>query len=159
MLGLLIFVMGVAVGWVSRGIPQSQSDRSPDQTMSATPAKVSSATPGGNETSAPSPVAGKRAIRDTTPKKDKTAAFDPDSKEAKEMQDRVGKMMANKKRSSMEQRIGELAEALDLTDEQKSKLTAWLDERIAKLESSNMMDPLASRRSQMEVWMKSSPKT
>lgn len=143
MLGLLIFVMGVAVGWVSRGIPQSQSDGSPDQTMAQSPAKVSSATPSGNESSAPSPIPGKRAIRETSPKK-KSVVFDPDSKEAKEMQERVGKMMANRKRTALEQRITKLAESLNLTEDQKSKLMAWVDDRVGKLETSNMMDPTAS---------------
>lgn len=144
MLGLLIFVMGVAVGWVSRGIPQSQSDGSPDALMAKAPAKVSSATQSGNESSAPSPVPGKRAIRETSPKKEKNAMFDPDSKEAKEMQDRVGKMMANRKRTALEQRITKLAESLNLTEDQKAKLMAWVDERVGKLESSNLMDPTAS---------------
>lgn len=141
MLGLLIFVLGIVVGWVSRGIPQNPAI---DQVERQTAKPASSVTSTAVETPAAAPVPGKRAIRDTSPKKDKATVFDPDSKEAKEMQDRVGKMLANKKRSSLEQRIGKLAEALDLTDEQKSKLTAWLDERIAKLESSNMMDPAAS---------------
>lgn len=144
MLGLLIFVLGVAVGWVSRGIPQMETDGPSKQTSASVPAKVSSGSPSGNDTPAPSPVPGKRAIRETTPKKEKNVVFDPDSKEAKEMQDRVGKMMANRKRTSLEQRIQKLAESLNLTEDQKSKLTAWVDERVGKLESSNLMDPTAS---------------
>lgn len=144
LLGLLIFILGVAVGWVSRGIPQGHADGTPKPVMAGAPAKVSGVTTSGGETSAPSPLPGKRAIRESAPKKEAHAVFDPDSKEAREMQERMGKMMANRKRTALEQRIAKLAESLNLTEEQKSKLMAWVDERVAKLESSNMMDPIAS---------------
>lgn len=144
MLGLLIFVLGVAVGWVSRGIPQTGTDGLTKQAAPSVPAKVSSAAASGNESTAPSQVPGKRAIRETAPKKETSIVIDPDSKEAKEMQNRVGKMIANRKRTALEQRITKLAESLNLTEDQKSKLMAWVDERIGKLESSNMMDPIAS---------------
>lgn len=144
LLGLLIFMLGVAVGWVFRGIPQSQQVGSQDPSMTKAPAKVSSTATNGNETAAPSPVPGKRAIRETAPKKAENAMFDPESKESKEMQERVGKMMAGRKRTALEQRIAKLAESLNLTEDQKSKLMAWVDERVKKLEGSNMMDPIAS---------------
>jgi len=139
--GILVFVVGIAVGWFSRGtVGQSPVDAKATSKMEAPSKPAASGAPVAStgENPAPSPVPGKRAIRDVTPKK---APEGPDAEQVKKIQSQVAKAMAGRQRAKFEQYIEKLTESLSLTEVQKAGLVKWLDERIAKMESMDFTDP------------------
>lgn len=135
-----VFAGGVAVGWFSRS--EAGNGTGDDKTGSLA-AVASNASRSENEESENAPVAGKRAIREVAPKKTDgplAQMIQPGSEAMKDMQDKVGKMMADQKRVKLQQHIDKLAVSLGLTAAQKAGLQTWLDQRIAKMESMSIED-------------------
>lgn len=137
--GILVFVVGIAVGWFSRGSmgPVEEKTAAKVEAPAKSPAPAA-AVAVKEDKPAPSAVPGKRAIRDATPKK---APAGPDPEQMKKIQGQVAKAMAGRQRAKFEQYIAKLSESLSLTEAQKAGLTKWLDERIEKMESMDLTDP------------------
>jgi hypothetical protein len=57
-----------------------------------------------------------------------------DMEQAKEMQGEMTKVMIGRQRTKFEQHLKRLEETVGLTADQKAKMTAWLDERMKKIE-------------------------
>jgi len=138
---ILMLVAGVAIWWFLR------ADAADDQTGNDKNRLNTSVVPrparSGEANSENAPVASKRSIREA-PKQETADATDempqPSLESMKDIQSQAIKMLAAQKRAKFQQRIEKLAEALGLTDVQKSGLQSWLDERIAKIESIDSED-------------------
>ena len=135
-----MLAIGFAIGWVAKPTPaagvESVSSASSDK-----PASPSSQHP------ADPPPPGKRAIRPSRaaePEPIMPTAEQMD--QAKEMQSQMAKQMVARQRQKFETQIARLSENLSLTDFQKSKLTAWLDERFKNLEDLDPTDPATAER-------------
>ena len=135
---ILVFVVGIAVGWFSRGAmgpgPVEEKAAAAVEAPANTPVPAAAVAVKEEKPAVP----GKRAIRDATPKKART---EPDPEQMKKIQGQVAKAMAGRQRAKFEQHITKLSESLSLTEAQKQGLTKWLDERIGKLESMDLTDP------------------
>lgn len=141
LLGILLLVLGIAVGWISRGAAGNGGGAEP-KVARETPAPKTPASAGTAESTAENSaeVQGKRAIRESSPKKAENSVkvFEPDSEEMKQMRSQMVKAMAGRQRAKFQRQIDKLAESLSLTNAQKANLTKWLDERVAKLETADI---------------------
>ena len=137
--GLLMFFTGIAVGWFARetsGVAAVATNAASAQPVLSKPAAV----PATGAAASPSAAPGKRAIRDEKPKMAATPP-EPDQDEVSDkIQSQMTKAMAARQRSKFEQHIQRLADSLKLTDAQKAGLSAWLDERISKIETMDLSD-------------------
>lgn len=139
--GILVFVVGIAVGWFSRGTlgPAPEAEKSSARIeVPAKPVAPTATVAAKEEKPAPSPVPGKRTIREATPRK---APEGPDKEEMKKIQGQVAKAMIGRQRAKFDQYIAKLSGSLSLTDAQKAGVTKWLDERFAKMETMDFTDP------------------
>lgn len=138
--GVLIFVVGVSVGWVSKSSigPGAVADHSPAKPSTKDTGK-SAASPDAKEAAAP-PVVSKRAIRENTPKSAKAVpTIDPE--EMKQAQTQMAKAMAERHKTEFERHLGKLAESLSLTDAQKATASKWIEEQIRKVSEIDLSDP------------------
>jgi hypothetical protein len=133
---ILMLAAGGAIGWFLRaGAADDQMGNEKNRpSTSVVPRPARS----GEANSENAPVASKRPIREAPQQETVDAIAEmlqPGSESMKDIQSQAIKMLAAQKRAQLQQRIDKLAEALGLTDVQKSGLQRWLDERIAKIES------------------------
>lgn len=140
LVGGVMLAIGFASGWVAKPAPDGNITSVADvpSGKSASPAPPPSAD---------SPPPGKRAIRPAEPAE--SGAEMPTAEQmdqAKAMQSQMAKQMVARQRQKFETQIVRLTENLSLTDFQKSKLTAWLDERFKNLENLDITDPATAEK-------------
>lgn len=138
--GVLIFVVGVSVGWV---LKSGMGHDHPEESAALTSAgkdrgQSSNATPG-STVEAP-PVVSKRAIRESAPKPAKPESI-IDSEQMKKAQQQMGKAMAERRKVDFDRHLDKLAESLSLTDAQKSATSKWIEEKIRKVSEIDFSDP------------------
>ncbi len=135
-----MLLLGFAIGWLVKPIPVVSSGA-----PAAVIAPSKSAGPAAASVSEEIPVPGKHIQRESVVKKssDKISGEQVDKAvdQAKKMQAEMSKAMVKRQRDKFEQQINLLEENLNLSADQKSKLTAWLDEGMKKLEGLDFTDP------------------
>jgi hypothetical protein len=130
LVGIIMLGIGIAVGWIAK---PSSSKTKPAIAASVTEKETDSKP----EPSTPPPAAvppGKRALREPTVKKPASMQSEADMERAKEMQGEMTKAMVGRQRTKYEQHLKRLEDTVGLTADQKAKMTAWLDERMKKIE-------------------------
>ncbi len=143
--GVVMLTLGFAIGWVAK--PASETGKSSASTVSSE--KSASLTPpkSAPQAAVDSPTPGKRAIRPTEPPKPAPGMPTADQMDqAKQMQSQMANQMVERQRQKFETQIANLSENLSLNGDQKSKLTAWLDERLKGIESNDLTDPATSEK-------------
>lgn len=139
---ILALVVGIAVGWFSRGAVGA-GDGNNKVTDGNRPKAAVTSTITVDKEPAATPVPSKRPVREVLPKKsDETGGpmIHLSAAQMKEMQKQQIKALAARERARLQQRIDKLTESLSLTDAQKAQLMAWLDESIGKVESMGTED-------------------
>ena len=139
---VLALVVGIAVGWFSRGAMGrgEANNKVPDANCPKAAVSSNSTT---DKEPAPSPGPSKRPTREVLPKKSNEPGGEViklSAAQIKVMQRQQIKAMAERQRTKLQQRIDKLAETLSLTDAQKTHLMAWLEERIGKVGSMDVGD-------------------
>lgn len=135
--GAVMLGIGFAAGWIARPVPVLP----PVNVTAGQPVVVApAASPGAKAVDAAEVPPGKRAARAMV-----VPPGDPKEirKQAKEMQANMAKAMADRERKKHETLITRLTEKLDLSADQKAKVTAWLDDRMKALETINPEDPMS----------------
>jgi len=135
-----MLLLGFALGWLVKPLPAAAV---------AAPAGVtaSSKSSGPATVKAPEeiPVPGKHIQREAVVKKpsDKLTSeqMDKAMDQGKKMQEEMSKAMVKRQRDKFEQQISTLTENLNLSADQKGKLTTWLDDGMKKLEGLDFTDP------------------
>ncbi len=133
--------LGFAIGWVAKPVPVAK------ETVAGADAAQRKNAPSAAAREAEPLVQGKRSEREPTAPKKAAGVTDEQMSQAKKMQGEMVKQMTKRYRTKFEQQIEKLAVSLTLSDEQKNKLTAWLDERMTKLEGMDFEKP----ESMMEI--------
>lgn len=139
--GGLMLGLGFAIGWVAKPVPVAKG------TVTAVDAAQRKSPPSATTKEAEPLVQGKRSEREPAAPKKPAGVTDEQMSQAKKMQGEMVKQMTKRYRTKFEQQIEKLAVSLNLSDEQKNKLTAWLDERMTKLEGMDFEKP----ESMMEI--------
>ena len=134
--GLLMLVLGFAIGWLVKPVPAVNA-----ATAAVVPSSHKSAEPVAANVPAEAPVPGKHAQREATVKKPSNMPTEAQMDQAKKMQADMSKARVKRQRDKFAQQIDRLTESLGLSADQKSKLTAWLDDGMKKLEGLDFTDP------------------
>ncbi|HVJ45147.1 MAG TPA: hypothetical protein VM511_02100 [Luteolibacter sp.] len=136
LVGTLMLGLGFAIGWVSKPVPEVASTKG-----LATPASSKSPATAKTEEPAASVADAKRSDREKpAPKKNPGGITDEQMAQAKKAQAEMAKQMIKRYRTTLEQHIEKLSKNLNLTDAQRASLQSWLDERMAKLETTDFSD-------------------
>ncbi len=138
--GLVMLCIGIGIGWVAKPVPDAGKSGvvANSSGKSAPPPPQPGPPPaadGGNP--------GKRAIRPPEPPKPAPGMpTEEQMDQAKKMQSEMAKKMVENQRTKFQSQIDRLSENVALTDAQKSKLSAWLDERFQGFENLDFTDPV-----------------
>jgi len=132
--GFVMLAVGFGLGWVCK--PAASTEKStaagkPTASVSATSTNVKKA-----ETATAEPLPSKVEKREPVDK----AKVDQ-KEQIRKMQSQMSKQMTERMRAKFEKQIEKLAAGLNLTDAQKASLTAWLDDRMAKLGDVDFSNP------------------
>ncbi len=135
--GIALFLLGTGVGWVSRG--SVKGDSAPDARTAAAPHAASpQKEPAASASSTAPATPGKRAIREPEPKKDKPERPEVDTEAITK---HMSRELVKRQRAKFEKHTERLAEALSLNEAQKAGLDAWIEERLAGIESIDFTKP------------------
>lgn len=135
--GGLMLGLGFAIGWVAKPVPVVK-----EATAVADVAAQRQAPPSAAVKKEAEPlVQGKRSEREPAAPKNPHGVTDEQMAQAKKMQGEMVKQMTKRMRTRFEQQIEKLAVSLNLTEDQKNKLTTWLDERMKKLDGMDFEKP------------------
>jgi hypothetical protein len=134
-IGSLVFGLGMVTGWFIKPAPTSLASSAAAR-GSASKALTSAALTSPSEPAIP----GKRAQREPVVQKPANMPTEEQTIMATEMKLKVGKTMINSHLGKLKQQIVRLDEKLQLTKEQKSGITTWLDDKISKIESIELSD-------------------
>ncbi len=131
--------IGIAIGWsIKPATPAGKPDIA-ENVVKTPPVTKPAGTPPSSAESAPPP--GKHALRDPKAKKSSDMPSEADMDRAKKMQGEMSKMMTGRMRSKFDLQINKLAETLNLTADQKAKMSAWLDEKMKGVEQMDFNNP------------------
>lgn len=133
--GGLMLGLGFAIGWVAKPVPVVK------EAAAANAAAQRQASPSTVTKEAEPLVQGKRSEREPAAPKNPHGVTDEQMAQAKKMQGEMVKQMTKRMRTKFEQQIEKLAVSLNLTEDQKKKLTTWLDERMKKLDGMDFEKP------------------
>jgi CRISPR/Cas system CSM-associated protein Csm2 small subunit len=134
-IGSLVFGLGMVTGWFIKPAPTSLAS-SEAARGSASKALTSAALTSPSEPAIP----GKRAQREPVVQKPANMPTEEQMAQANKMQGEALKAMVKRHRAKLAQQIVRLDEKLQLTTEQKSGLTTWLDDQMKKMESMDLSD-------------------
>jgi hypothetical protein len=133
-IGSLVFGLGMVTGWFIKPVPTSLASSAAAR-GSASKALTSAALTSAALTSPSEPaIPGKRAQREPVVQK----LANMPTEEQIETQGEALKAMVKRHRAKLAQQIVRLDEKLQLTTEQKSGLTTWLDDQMKKMESMDL---------------------
>lgn len=141
LVGALMLCMGFAIGWLAKpsapaGPPAAEKTATNVRGPETKPGK-----PASEPAKETPPPPGKREIREATVKKTMPQISDEDMEQAKKMQGEMTKAMVGRQRSKLENHLERLAQNLNLTPEQKTKMTGWLGDKLKQLEKLDLTDP------------------
>ena len=122
--------LGVAIGWFAK--PQSSS--------SALSVAAPTSAARSDLQSEPSST-GKRTQREPRTQRSSEAPSKIDTDEKPSSEAEIAKILIQHKQTKLDQRIAYLTEKIDLTSNQKSRLTEWLKGQMKKVESVDLSNP------------------
>lgn len=146
LVGIGMLALGVAIGWsIKSGTTAKHESLPPIDTPVAAATNSTTASPPVTEIAAnDTPPPGKRAIREPSLKKPTVEPAEPTEQQKKQvaqMQGEMTKLMTTRQRAKFEKYIQRISENVNLTDTQKTEMTAWLNERMKKLGEMDFSNP------------------